>query len=61
MCRKRNIKRLGALLLTLALLVTLAPAALAAETASTMQLTRTEGTGAASRCGTRCASITATP
>ena len=57
MCRKRNIKRLGALLLTLALLVTLAPAALAAETASTMQLTRTEGTVSVSNASGRGVSV----
>ena len=41
---KRSAHRFGALLLALAMVLTLAPAAFAAETASTMQLTKTEGT-----------------
>lgn len=44
MRKTRGMKRAGALLMALALVLALAPAAWAAETAATMQLTKTEGT-----------------
>lgn len=59
MYRTRKKYRIAALLVTLAMLVTLVPAVLAAETASasTMQLTKTEGTVSAANASGRSVTI----